>query len=76
MEKINRGSNLASSFEMIYGRSPRLYGVDNISRMALPTVEDHKTHVARRLIDAILRLNARDPEKARVGDEVYIWRDD
>ncbi len=67
------GNKGASSFELLYGRKPRVPG----GQPSVPAVAvaDHVQKVANHRLNGMLRSNVRKPEKVRVGDYVYVWRD-
>lgn len=75
-KNTNRGNRLASSFEIIFSRSPRLSGLDLPFPSSIPTMQEYNAHIARRKIRSMLRSNVRDHDIPDVGDRVYIWRDD
>lgn len=74
-KNICRGQQIASSFELLYGRSPLLEGTGEPARETVPTMADAAAHSARRKINLMLRKNLREPEDVNTGDMVYIWRD-
>ncbi len=69
------GSKTASSFELLYGRKPRL--LDSSSQPHSPpvTISEHVKAVANQRINRMLRSNIRRTDPVKVGDYVYYWRD-
>lgn len=73
-KNINCGNRIASSFEVIYNRSPLISGEAEFPKQPPPSMCSYCTLVARQIIDTRLRSNLRDPIILNVEDEVYFWR--
>lgn len=69
------GRSKASPFELIYGRSPLFTGDDTPARASPPTIEETAAQSAREKLNLMLRKNARRHQEVKVGDMVFIWRD-
>ncbi len=70
-----KGSKLASYFELLYSRRPRVMnGVEVRSSPAI-TIEEHVKDVAKRGLQRMQTENTRDTPKVQKGDWVYFWRD-
>lgn len=74
-KNINNGSHLASAFQLLYKRSPRISGTDKIDNKPVPSIQEHSAHVARQRVNTLLRTNIRDPYLPAIGETVYFWRD-
>lgn len=74
-KNINRGAKLASSYELLFNRSPHLPGLDVQPQGRLASVRENNAHLTRRRIHKMLRSTIRNPRTVGVNDDVYIWRD-
>lgn len=74
-KNINRGNHLASPFEIIFGRSPRISGTEprNISHQR--QFQTKILTISRALFNEMLRSHNLDPAQVSVGDQIYFWRD-
>eukprot|EP00171_Calliarthron_tuberculosum_P004551 IDg4551t1 len=73
-KNINTGNKLASAFELLYGRQPRV--MDSYQNNRAPvTVSDQARHATRQRIDHMMRSNVRKLPLIRLGDYVLYWRD-
>lgn len=76
-KNINRGGAMASSFELIYGRSPLISGSATPNRpdAEVPSMSEVATQSARNKLNLMLRSNRRQEGDVRPGDKVFLWRD-
>lgn len=72
-KNTTRGHNKASSFELLYGRSPRLSSVCNPSQHGI--IDGNIKDRRRRQLQAALHSNIRKSSSVQVGDSVFFWRD-
>lgn len=74
-KNICKGNKIASSYELMYGKAPRILdGYDNHERMPA-TIEEHAQETANRRLKRMLQANIRDMPNIKVGDIVHFWRD-
>lgn len=76
-KNINRGTRLASSFELLFNRPPHLTDVNTQPQPAtrVATIRENNTHILRQRVNKMIRSKVRDPSPILVNDNVYIWRD-
>lgn len=72
---VNRGAYLASPFEFLYRRAPRLSSSTPPIRSVIPTLTANNEHVIKKRIGLMCRSNIRKHPEAHVGEEFYFWRD-
>lgn len=73
-KNISKGQKLASSFELLYGRSPRL--MDDFKVKNPPaSVQEQAKHKAKQHMNRMMRANTRNISIIKPGDYVYFWRD-
>eukprot|EP00171_Calliarthron_tuberculosum_P018277 IDg18277t1 len=74
-KNIAKGSKLASSFELMYGKKPRIYDkYDDINASPI-TIEQNNRRTAQKRMNEMLRSNVRSYDDIKIGDHVYYWRD-
>lgn len=73
--KIIRGSNILSSFELKFGRSPRVSGDTPTNLHPVPTIEENTKRITRSSLKYIIRTNTIDPERPNISDSVIFWID-
>ena len=74
-KNLCKGDKLASSFELLYGRKPRIMGEIELLSNSPVSIWEHVQDVSKRRINSMLRKNIRYTQKISPGDFVYFWRD-
>lgn len=73
-KNICRGQKRASSFELLYGTSPRV--MDGYGQKSNPvTVQQQASHTAKQRLHKRLRIRTQSFETIKPGDFMYFWRD-
>lgn len=75
-KNINRGNRLASSYELLFGRPPRIPGIEEQTTARLASVRENNYHIMRQRVQKMLKSAVRDPPSVQVNYDVYIWCDD
>lgn len=68
IENINRVNRVASPFELLYNRAPRLFRPNDINSKSSPTMIQHAAQVARESINTMLRSNVLYPKIPIIGE--------
>jgi len=74
-KNICKGSKIASSFELLYSRKPRIMAEYSASLDSTATIEDHQAHQARNRLYKMMNRKVRFKEDIVPGDTVFFWRD-
>ena len=74
-KNINRGGRIASSYELLYNRSPRLYGTRTPESSKIPSIPEYNAHICRARVNTMLRSQVREVQPLDIGESVYFWRD-
>ncbi len=74
-KNICKGNKLASSFEILYGKIPRILDKYDGTGKTPVTIEQHAKSSARSRLNRMLRSNVRQYPTIKSGDIVHFWRD-